>query len=173
MTDKEIIIKIKRGEIDYYSYIVNKYTASIYRYIKVKIKNKEDVEDLVQNVFVSFYKAIERFDENKSVKPYLYKIAINELKIFYRKYRRLIPLKEDLIVEEKNSDFVETIMDKKQIINNQHLKKLSQQEKEIILMIGDGYRYEEVSKKFKKPLNTIKSIIRRARLKVRREYEKT
>ena len=63
--DKEIIKKIKNGEIDFYSYIVKKYTTQIYQYIKAKLFKKEEVDDLVQNVFISFYKAIENFDEEK------------------------------------------------------------------------------------------------------------
>lgn len=162
LTDKEIVLKIKNGEIDYYSHIINKYTTSIYRYIEVKIKKREDAEDLVQNVFISFYKAIERFDENKPVKPYLYQIVNNELKMFYRKYKSLLPLREEIIVEEKK----EIIFDKSL------LKTLNKRDREMLLMIADGYSYEEIAKKFKKPLNTVKSIIRRARQKVR-QYEKT
>lgn len=163
LSDKDIILKIKNGEIDYFSYIVNKHTASIYRYIELKIKKKEEVEDLVQNVFISFYKAIERFDENKPIKPYLYTIVSNELKMFYRKYKKTLPLREEIIQEEQEE----------KVFIDHHLDRLTVPEKEILLKVAEGHSYEEIANKFKKPLNTVKSIIRRARLKVKNEYEKT
>lgn len=162
LSEKEIIQKIKNGEIDYYSLIVKKYSFLIYQYVKKKIKNINDVEDIVQNIFIAFYKAIDRFNEEKSIKPYLFQIVANELKMFYRKNQKLLPLKEGIIFEknEENNFFDEKILD-----------RLNNQEKKILLMIIDGYSYQEIAKKFKKSLNTIKSIIRRARIKIKK-YEK-
>ncbi|KKQ23709.1 MAG: RNA polymerase, sigma-24 subunit, ECF subfamily [Candidatus Roizmanbacteria bacterium GW2011_GWC2_37_13] len=159
LTDKEIILKIKNGEIDYYSFIVGEYTNSIYRYIKTKIKKHEDVEDLVQNVFTSFYRAIERFDEEKPIKPYLYQIVKNELKMFYRSRKPVLPLKEEIYISDDNNLEIED--------KESYLKLLSNQEKEIFIYIDEGYNYEEISRKINKPLNTVKSIIRRARVKLR------
>lgn len=157
LSEKEIIRKIKNGEIDNFSYIVNKYSSLIYQYIKVKIKKQEDVEDLVQNVFISFYKSISRFDENRPIKPYLYQIVNNELKMFYRKYKPLLPLKEDMIIDEKET----VILDKEKLLNN-----LNRREKEMLIMLSDGYSYKDISSRFNKTLNTVKSIIRRAREKL-------
>jgi len=42
LSDKDIIRKIKNGQIDSYSYIVKKYTTLIYRFIKRKLFNKEE-----------------------------------------------------------------------------------------------------------------------------------
>lgn len=162
LSDKDIIIKIKNGEIDYFSLIVKKYSSLIYQYIKLKIKNKEDAEDLVQNVFISFYKVIDRFDEQKLIKPYLFQIVNNELKMFYRKYKKILPLTEDIYLQDDR--FIDNFNDEDIM---KILKKLKSQEKKIIMMIVDGYSYEDIAKKFKKPVNTVKSIIRRIRLKLR------
>lgn len=162
LSDKDIIIKIKNGEIDYFSLIVKKYSSLIYQYIKLKIKNKEDAEDLVQNVFISFYKVIDRFDEQKLIKPYLFQIVNNELKMFYRKYKKILPLTEDIYLQDDR--FIDNFNDEDIM---KILKKLKSQEKKIIMMIVDGYSYKDIAKKFKKPVNTVKSIIRRIRLKLR------
>lgn len=156
MTDKEIIIKIKNGEINHFSFLVKKYTKTIFNYIKNKIGETEEAEDLTQNVFISFYKAIERFDEKKPVKPYLFQIVKNELKMFYRDHKNLLPLNEDIIFEEKdNIEF-----------DRNFLNSLKNSEKEVLMMLIEGYSYKEIAKRFKKRLNTVKSIIRRARKKL-------
>ena len=163
-SDKKTIIKIKNGQIDYFALIVKKYTAVIYRYIKNKINTKEDTEDLVQNSFMKFYKSINRFDVEKPILPYLYEIAKNELKMFYRSRKPTVPLNENIYAVQNT----ETInIDK----DNSYIKLLKAQEKQIFSLLSEGFKNEEIATKFKIPLNTVKSIIRRARIKIKKIYE--
>lgn len=155
--DKEIIKKIKNGEIDFYSYIVKKYTTKIYQYIKAKLFKKEEVDDLVQNVFISFYKAIENFNEEKPIKPYLFQIVKNELKMYFRSYKKNLSLDEKIVFEDKYEE-----------LKIEDIKSLNNQEKIIFEYINEGYSYKEVAKLVKKPLNTVKSIVRRSRLKIKK-----
>ena len=162
LSDKDIIKKIKNGEIDYYSFIIKRYATLIYRYIKRKLFIKDETDDLVQNVFISFYKAIEKFDEQRPIKPYLFQIVQNELKMYFRSYKKNLPLDESITSEEKLEEH-----------KIEDFNFLNNQEKSIIKYIGDGYSYEEIAKLYKKPINTIKSIVRRTRLKIKKIYEKT
>lgn len=160
LSDNEVIQKIKKGEINYFEIIVKKYTAKIYQLIKTKVSIKEDIEDLTQNTFIKFYKSINRFNENLPVLPYLYQIAKNELKMYYRDKKNFLPLKE-YFKNGDEKDFFDKLDNKKD-----YLKNLKNQEKEIMLMLIDGFSYNEIAKKFKKPVNTVKSIIRRTRKKL-------
>ena len=156
LSDKDIVKKIKNGDIDYYSYIVKKYTTLIYQYIKRKLFKKEETDDLVQNVFISFYKALEKFDEKKPIKPYLFQIVQNELKMFFRSYKKSLPLDEKIVSDVKQEE-----------LKIEDFKLLNIQERQIFKHISDGYSYEEIAKFVKRPLNTIKSIVRRSRLKIK------
>lgn len=166
LSDKEIIKKIKEGEINYFSYIIKKYTGNIVRYIKAKLFNKLDVDDLVQNTFISFYKAINRFDERKPISPYLYKIAMNELKMYYRSHKTTVSLSEDseLFAHEENfysDDFT------------RNLEVLTNEQKKVLELLQTGYSYKEIAGRVKKPINTIRTIIRRTRLLLKKNYEAT
>lgn len=164
LSDKDIILRIRNGEINHYSYIVKKYATSMYRYIEGRLFNKYDVGDLVQNTFISFYKALDKFDETKSIKPYLFQIVQNELKMYYRSKKHTVQLNEDIYLpHDRGID----------IIDESYLNYLDKEERKIFQQISDGYSYEEIGKLFKKPLNTIKSIVRRGRLKLKKAYEKT
>ncbi len=158
-SDKELILKVKNGEIDYFAYIVRRYSGVIYQKIKLKIKDKNDAEDLTQNTFIKFYKTIDNFNESKPIFPYLSQIANNELKMFFRSKKPMVSLKDwhhlktDQVIDEVD-DY------------EKYLAELKEEEKAMLLMIADGYSYQEVAKKFRRPLNTVKSIIRRARKKL-------
>jgi len=49
---------------------------------------------------------------------------------------------------------------------NRILAPLVPQEKKALLMVSQGYSYEEVARFLEKPINTIRTIIRRARMKL-------
>src|SRR3990167_7579561 len=97
LSDKDIILRIKKGEIDYFTFIVKKYTKQIYNYVLKKLGQKDEAEDVVQNSFLKFYKAISRFDEDKPILPYVYQIAKNEIKMYWRAKKKLLPLDEALV----------------------------------------------------------------------------
>jgi RNA polymerase sigma-70 factor (ECF subfamily) len=162
ISDKDIIKRIKNGEIDCYSYIVKKYTSLIFQYIERKLFKKEEADDLVQNIFISFYKAVEKFDENRPIKPYLFQIVQNELKMYFRSYKKNLPLDEKIISEVSQEEF-----------KIEDFKLLNNQERRIFKYISEGYSYQEITKLIKKPINTIKSIVRRCRLKLKKIYGKT
>ena len=166
ISDKEVILRIKNGEIDYFEYIVKKYSQKIYQLIKSKLTLKEDAEDLTQNTFIKFYKAIDHLKEDLPIMPYLSQIAKNELKMFYRSKKKTISLDEKILLVD---DRLITKLEKEEI----DLRRLNHQEKKILLMLAEGFSYLEIAKKFKKPLNTIKSIIRRARIKLKVKSQKS
>ena len=163
MTDEKIILEIKKGQIDYFELLVRKYSNVLYRYLFSKLKRREDGEDLIQEIFLSFYKNINRFDEKRPVLPYLFEITKNSLKMFYRKRKVFLPLKKEIIKEENDFQFFEEL----DISLFDNLNKLNKKEKRIFEMLGQGYKIKEIAKKLKIKENTIKSMIRRVRAKLK------
>lgn len=163
--EKRAIQRVKEGEIEEFSIIVNKYTKIILTYINNVVFDKNEVEDLVQNTFIQFYKNIEKFDDSRPVLPYLYQIAKNEVRMYIRSKKSVVPLNDDLDMsvkdEEKETD-VEQVLD-----------QLSSEQKKALQLVYEGHSYKEISKSLKRPINTVRTIIRRARLLVKKNYGKT
>jgi len=162
MTDKEVILRIKNGEINYFGILIKKYSNFVYQYLFLRIKNKEDCEDLLQEIFLNFYKNLIHFDENKPVKPYLFKIVTNQLRMFYRKRKKFFPLNKDVVDEESESLIFNFFNDEGEIF-----KKLNKKEQKVFELLKNGYKIKEIAKKLKIKENTIKSLIRRGRKKLK------
>lgn len=164
ISEKEIIQKIRNGEINYFEFIVKGYSPKIQHYILRRINNGMDADDLTQNIFLKFYRAVTdyKFDEERAISPYLFQIAANELKMHYRGRRVTVSLDEIPEIED-NVKESESFGDELKEV----LKVLKDNEKKAIMMLTEGYKYEEIAKKFKVPLNTIKTWIRRARGKIK------
>ena len=157
-TDQKIIESIRQGKIDYYAYIVKRYTPRILQFITSRLFDKREAEDLTQNVFINFYKAIDRFDEKRPPLPYLYESARNELKMFYRSHKEMVSLDEQIMTEvplKEEAHFIDI---------EDVLKDMSGDQKNALKLIYEGYSYQEIADKMEKNINTVRTFIRRARL---------
>lgn len=162
LSDKDIVRKIKEGQINYFSHIVKKYTKPIFSYVRSKLFDKDETEDIVQDSFFKFYKAITRFDENRPILPYLYQIARNELKMYFRSHKDTVQLNELTAQEKKGDEYSpEDVSDAWSLVS-----ELPQTEQKALHWLADGYTYAEIAKRLEKPVNTVKTIVRRARLQL-------
>lgn len=162
MTDKAVIEEILLGDINKFEILVERYTSKVQLFIGSRLFDKQEVDDIVQNSFIQFYKALSSFDTEKSVYPYLLQIARNELYMFFRKNHMTIPLKDDIIQtrgEESKADTIQEIVE-----------GLKPDYKKALLWFAEGYSYQEIAKRLDKPLNTVRTLIRRARLFVQKNY---
>ncbi len=156
--DKAVIRRVKAGDIEAYESIVRAYSSPILGYTRKHLFQKEDAEDLVQNTFIQFYKAIYRFDESRPVLPYLFEIVKNELKMYYRKHRKHVSFDERI----NTIAFVpREFFDVKEL-----LRPLPHIQRKALELVYEGYSYEEIAKKLQKKLNTVRTLIRRARLQI-------
>ncbi len=61
MNGLEIIKEIKQGRPEYFKELVDKYKNMVFRICFGFVKNKEDAEDITQDVFFTIYKNIKGF----------------------------------------------------------------------------------------------------------------
>jgi RNA polymerase sigma-70 factor (ECF subfamily) len=77
ITDSEIIKKISGGDKDQYRFLVERYQQVIFRLCLGFVHNRDDADDLVQEVFIQAYQAIPGFRAESSFSTWLYRIAVN------------------------------------------------------------------------------------------------
>lgn len=149
--DKEIINS-------YFEEIYNKYKGLVCFVIAKYIKNYDDIVDIAQDVFLSFFNNADKV--NSSIKYYLTTSAKNKALNYIKKYSRIsiVDDKElDVIQEELNSnDTFEYIMEV--------LKEtLTKQEYEILcLHLLDNYTFKKISLKQNINESTVKTLYYRA-----------
>ena len=58
--------------------IYNQYKVLVYNVALNYLQNSEDAEEITQDVFVKVYQSISKFNNNASLKTWIYRITINE-----------------------------------------------------------------------------------------------
>ena len=95
-SDFLLIQKIKDGDDSAGGRFVEKYYASIYQYCFLHIHDRYCAEDLTQEIFVRFFESVMGFRNTGKAKAYLYRIAGNIIKNYYRKKKEVQVEVEDL-----------------------------------------------------------------------------
>ena len=90
-SDFLLVNQARNGEEDACAALVKKYYPSIYQFCRLHIYDSYEAEDLTQEVFISFFGSLHRYREYGKVKNYLYTIAGNLVKNYYKK-RKDIPI---------------------------------------------------------------------------------
>jgi RNA polymerase sigma-70 factor, ECF subfamily len=77
MNELELIEHILEGNKDAYRQIVDKYKPMIFRVSMGFIHNKEEADDISQEVFINAYLHLDTFKAKSAFQTWLYRIAVN------------------------------------------------------------------------------------------------
>jgi len=77
MTDNEMIRSVLQGNQDNYRYLMEKYQQMVFRTCIGFVHNKDDADDLTQDVFIQAYQGLPRFKADSAFSTWLYGIAVN------------------------------------------------------------------------------------------------
>lgn len=147
----------------------DKYSELIYRLAFQYTLNKATAEDITQDVFIKLFVNNKRFANDEHEKAWIIRVTINHCKnILQSKNNNHLQL---LDTEHIDEHFENRSIEKIDI--QQSIKDLSQNERTIILL----YYYEDlttkqISKYLKMNENTVKSHLKRAKIKLKNNLER-
>ena len=178
-TDEQIVVLTLKNQ-DYYLCLMKRYEAKLLNYIlKISNINREDGEDILQEVFVKAYQNLNDFDLNFKFSNWIYSIAHNATISAFRK-KKVRP--QTVSWEDKDlNNILESTLD----VENTSLQKLTYKQilkiinqlplkyKDVlILKFMEGKDYREISDILHKPMGTIATLINRAKKSLKQELKK-
>ena len=86
--DLGLVRRVLEGDREAYELLVLKYQERIFRLIQRLLGRREEVEDLAQEVFLRAYRSLGSFKGESSFYTWLYKIALNTCRNYYRSIGR-------------------------------------------------------------------------------------
>lgn len=85
ISDIEAVSRILGGEIELYEHIIRKYNGYLYKVGMSYNYSHDDVQDLMQEVYISAYTHLAQFENQSSFKTWIVKIMLNKC---YHKKRK-------------------------------------------------------------------------------------
>jgi len=130
-----------------------------------------EAEDIGQETFIRFYKALAKFRGDSSIGTYLTRIAINlslnELKRRQRRRKRYHNNPEEKLEKVATSSDSYEREDKKEMVRHAVQKLEPKSRAVIVLRLIDGYSTQETAKILKIPVGTVLSRLARGQIKLR------
>jgi RNA polymerase sigma-70 factor, ECF subfamily len=152
VADSELVLRAVNGDLTAYSELVSRHERAVYGIVSRMVSSRDDVDDVVQDVFVLAYRSLGRFRGNAAFSTWLHSIAVNTTIKHIRKMkiRQTTGIDEDcLLVEgapsERPADAVEE-SERKQSIR-QAVEKLPEKHRVVVMLrYFEDYSCEEIAK---------------------------
>jgi RNA polymerase sigma factor (sigma-70 family) len=163
-----------QGNVRAFSTIVVKYQDRIYTLVARSIRNQEDAKDITQNVFFNAFSNLKKFRKESSLLTWLYRIAINQVKNYWRnKKNRYVIAESELksLIDEKGNR-IQEISDAKMEFESEELKQIVndlisflplEQKQIFILYYISGQTCQEIAEILKTSSSNVKIQLFRGR----------
>ncbi len=151
-TNNELILQLKSGDMVAFNTIYDKYCYKLHEFVLMYLKQEEDAEEIVQEVFVKIWESRSKIDIYLSFEAFLFTIA----------YNATISLLRKRVNENKSREYLKSLQQidsAEQVIDLIHynelnqkvqslLNQLTQRQKEIfILSREEGLSHKEIANK--------------------------
>ncbi len=143
--ERALIENVLQGDKDAFRVIVEAYSPKVFALIISMVDNREDAEELAQDVFVKVYFSLQKFKSDSSLSTWIYRISYNTAISRLRKKRRLVCKDEIEKFPVIDSDFEEE-KEKKWTLEENYtklesaLKTISQKDRFLI----DAFYYRDL-----------------------------
>jgi len=178
LDDRELVHRAQQDDKDAFEILVKRHQNRVLAVAGGILRNKEDVEDIAQQVFLKAYFSLKRFDQRAAFTTWLYKITVNECWDLLRK-RKVRPLLYEAELSEEQAkiyqqseeaedgapDISETLALREQV---EKLMEVLEERDRMMLILKEvqGFSVEEIAEILEINGNTVKVRLFRARQKI-------
>jgi RNA polymerase sigma-70 factor (ECF subfamily) len=180
VTDEELVtLSIQNKE--YFAFLISRYESRLFWYVRrIYGITREEVEDVVQEVFIKTYLNLNDFDTTLKFSSWVYRIAHHQTVSAYRKRQvrpegNRIDVEDSVLHQIASDEDIVRDLDRKVLSQNVRtaLAELDEVSREIlVLKYFEEKDYSEIADILEEPLGTVATHIHRAKKKLRLLMEK-
>ena len=178
LNDNELISKVLSGDQQAYAGLVNRYQNYVFTLALRFTKNREDAEEVSQDIFIKAYRALADFRGASKFSTWLYTIVNTTCITFLRKKRMEVHSLDNEkvfeVADNQDSGMRANLVEQKSrlaMVNNA-IKMLSTDDAEVITLFYKGEQtLEEIAQILGIEANTVKVRLHRARTRLRDKME--
>ncbi|MDH7445560.1 RNA polymerase sigma factor [Aquimarina sp. 2201CG14-23] len=177
MNEKEFIKSLQEGQQKAFSELLKDYEQKVFGTCISFVPNKEDAEDLTQEVFVEIYNSIGKFNGKSKLSTWIYRISVNKSLEFIRKKntKKRFAILQSLFTNESPIDntlrytefnhpgILMENKEKAEILFNAINKLPKDQRIVFTLSKIDGQSYKEICEITNRSLSSVESLLFRSK----------
>jgi len=171
ISDQQLVLDAREGRSEAFAELIKRYEPRVAATVIGMLGKCPEADDVGQETFIRFYRALDSFRGESGVGTYITRIAINlSLNELKRRKRRFSLFSsstkddQDCVVDEKTSNHS---FEDREMVHSALGKLNSDYRAVIVLRLLDGYSTEETAQILKIPVGTVLSRLARAQQKMR------
>jgi len=165
------------NKAEYFKNIYQEVSAKVYRLCLGYTGNREDAEDLFQDIMILIWNNLHTFRNESSVNTWIFRIAVNRALLYVKRRSREEKLVQTLYQSNHQkielSEEIASKEDKEEIINFLYARiaELEELDRIIISMILEGCSYKEISDVLGINISNVGVRINRIKNKLKNKFE--
>jgi RNA polymerase sigma-70 factor (ECF subfamily) len=176
--DRALVARAQKDDKAAFEELVKRHQSRVFAVAGGILRNREDVEDIAQQVFLKAYFSLKRFDQRAAFSTWLYKITVNECWDLLRK-RKVRPLVFEAEFSEEQARQYEGMQEKgdgvpdvsDRIALREEVEELMEclEERDRLMLVMkevQGFSVEEIAEILDINSNTVKVRLFRARQRI-------
>ena len=177
MSEENFIDDLKKGHRNAFAQLIDDYQDKVFGKCLSFVPNKEDAEDIAQEVFVEVFKSIKKFKGNSTLSTWIYRITTNKCLEFIRKkntkkrfaflqslFGNEVPLdRTSYFTEFKHPGILLENQEDAEVLYSAIDRLPEDQRVAFTLHKIEGLSYKEISEITKKSIPSIESLLFRAK----------
>lgn len=177
ITEKEILERLASGDSSIFKHIYKYYYDDLCKYVYIRFtKNKEDAEEIIQNIFFKLWENHNKLSEIKSLRSYLFKAAYNASLNYIEHLSVIRNYQNETLYHLKKVEFnvADDLPDEEKMkdVNNAINEFPEQTKKIFILKYIDGLKYKDIAQKLNISNKTVETLLYRGLKKLRLKFHK-
>ncbi|OGN88659.1 MAG: hypothetical protein A2158_07670 [Chloroflexi bacterium RBG_13_46_14] len=171
MDEATAVALVRDGNTEAFSYIVEHYHAPIHRYLYHLTGDYELTRDLVQDTFIRAYENMIKTDSELSLRVWLYKIAENNARQYYRR-KKLVAFihfssndADDIPGGNRMEEMNRSIAIEEAMLKVPYKNRVC-----LVLHFVEGFKYREIAETLGISKEAVRKRVARGSLEFRRHY---
>lgn len=177
MEDNDFLQKLKSGDRAAFETLVNLYSSRVINTCNRFLLDKEDAQDIAQDVFIEIYQSVHAFRGDAKLSTWIYRITVSkcldELKRRNRK-KRITSIGKIFHIDEVIGWLKGGVAADKPILQKEKMKEVQQalnslpQNQRVAFTLSkiEGYTNQEIAEIMDTSLSAVETLISRAKKKI-------
>lgn len=149
-TDSQLVNLMQKDQVAAFDQLFDRYCGGLFSFALSHLKNREDAEDVVQEVFFRLWQQRKKIPDRKSFKSYLFSIAYHVIVDIFRKKLKDHKYEEYLLKKVRNNVFDTLVNVEYEELNerlNHIIHHLPEKRQKIFLMSRkQGFSHKKIAR---------------------------
>lgn len=184
LTDLELVEGLRVGDQDCFAELLQRYTEKVHNLALRITRNQEDTEEILQDVFITVFRKIDKFEGKSAFSSWLYRITVNTAFMKLRKRKQQAAISFEEIAPAVRESWCGDTSEQSDVgfISARHqlrehieaaVRRLPEEYRMIfVLRDVDGLSNQEVGEILGLSVPAVKSRLHRSRLMLRKKLQR-